>query len=341
MNIYCWEGYNQKKFLKEYPSKVNSNSFISDYLIAVDIKKKLVNCNIININNAFIRDYLWKFNLIKELDYKKYESVYSDYIKNFLYLSKWTKSINRKKIIGVGQRFGNLNYVINSNSIHSKTAEIEGYNLIKDKKNKYGILLFEDFNIMQISLSCGVNPFKKLNHNEVLKFSENCQLWFKNATLISDNYFVLNKLLNKRKIDFYLTGGTFTCSIARKQGFNNIISIIPKNKVNKLKQGLIFTEITSILKKNYHSNYENFIDYMLSRQKCYEIAMSKYTCNPVLQMGNNKVFELFNKKDLDIIQWNSLQNSFVFSHEYQIVPNYKRLLTIFRKTLSLHSQKII
>mgnify|MGYP001310576011 FL=1 len=69
--------------------------------------------------------------------------------------------------------------------------------------------------------------------------------------------------------------------------------------------------------------------------------MSKYTCNPVLQMGNNKVFNLFSRNDLDIIQWNTLNNSHLYSHEYQIIPNYKKLLTIFRSILSLYSQKFI
>ena len=341
MHIYSWEGYNQKKFLKDLPLKVISNNFISDYTIANEIKKKYIKCDIININNAYIRDYLWKFNLIEELNYEKYSSIYSTYLKNFLHLSKWTKSHDKKKIIGVGQRFGNLNYVINSNSIEPRTAEIEGYYLINNKGAKFGILLFEDFNIMQISLSCGINPFKSIDQKKILRFKKNCHLWFDKATFISDNYFLLNKLLNKKKIDFYLTGGTFTCSVARKEGYKNIISIVPKNKINSLKQGIIFTEVTSILKNKIYSNYELFLDYILSNEKCYEIAMSKYTCNPVLQMGNNKVFNLFSRNDLDIIQWNTLNNSHLYSHEYQIIPNYKKLLTIFRSILSLYSQKFI
>ena len=341
MHIYSWEGYNQKKFLKDLPLKVISNNFMSDYTIANEIKKKYIKCDIININNAYIRDYLWKFNLIEELNYEKYSSIYSTYLKNFLHLSKWTKSHDKKKIIGVGQRFGNLNYVINSNSIEPRTAEIEGYNLINNKGAKFGILLFEDFNIMQISLSCGINPFKSIDQKKILRFKKNCHLWFDKATFISDNYFLLNKLLNKKKIDFYLTGGTFTCSVARKEGYKNIISIVPKNKINSLKQGIIFTEVTSILKNKIYSNYELFLDYILSNEKCYEIAMSKYTCNPVLQMGSNKVFNLFSRNDLDIIQWNTLNNSHLYSHEYQIIPNYKKLLIIFRSILSLYSQKFI
>ena len=341
MNIYCWEGYNHNKFLKDFPLKVKSNNFISDYIVANDIKKKLIKCDVININNSFIRDYLWKFNLIKEIDYEKYSAHYSNYLNSFLFLSKWTKSQNKKQIIGVGQRFGNLNYVINSNSIQTRTAELEGYNLIHNKGIKFGILLFEDFNIMQISLSCGINPFKKLEQKQILKFKKNCHLWFDKATLISDNYFLLNKFLNKKKIDFYLTGGTFTCSVARKEGHSNIKSIIPKNKINNLKQGIIFTEVTSILKNKTYSNYEPFLDYILSQRKCYEIAMSKFTCNPVLQMGNSKLFNLFSRNDLNIIQWNTLNNSRLYSHEYQIIPNYKKLLTIFRKILSSYSQKFV
>ena len=69
---------------------------------------------------------------------------------------------------------------------------------------------------------------------------------------------------------------------------------------------------------------------ILSDQKSYEIAMSKYTCNPVLQMGNPKIYNLFSKNDLKIIQFDNLDESKFYSHEYQIIPNYKKLLRIFK-----------
>ena len=95
------------------------------------------------------------------------------------------------------------------------------------------------------------------------------------------------------------------------------------------------------MKNKTYSNYEPFLDYILSQRKCYEIAMSKFTCNPVLQMGNSKLFNLFSRNDLNIIQWDTLNNSQLYSHEYQIIPNYKKLLTIFRKILSSYSQKFV
>ena len=87
------------------------------------------------------------------------------------------------------------------------------------------------------------------------------------------------------------------------------------------------------------TNAEKYLDYILRDNKSYEIAMSKYTCNPVLQMGNPKVFNLFTKKDLKVIQYDSLADSNNYSHEYQIVPNYKKLLRIFNKNYKIFNIK--
>ena len=117
MKIYCWEGYNQKKYLRKFNQKIVSKSFISDFQIANKIKKKLVKCDVLNINNAFIRDFLWKHDLIQELNYLKYNSMYEDYITIFNHLSRWTKNKDQNKIIGIAQRFGSFNFVINSKLI--------------------------------------------------------------------------------------------------------------------------------------------------------------------------------------------------------------------------------
>ena len=45
-------------------------------------------------------------------------------------------------------------------------------------------------------------------------------------------------------------------------------------------------------------------------------------------MGNPKCFELFTKEELDAIQWDSLQEEMARSAEYDIVPDYDKLLDI-------------
>ena len=341
MNLYCWEGYNQKKFLTHYNTKVYPKTFISDYQIAKDIKNKEVDCDVININNAFIKDYLWKYKLIEKINYVNFSEMYNDYISNFKYLSKWTKSNDNKNIIGIAQRFGSFNFVINDKLVSKKTAELNGFNLMLELENEYGVLLFEDFNIMHISLSAGINPFKDLTNSEYLKFDSACKNWLNKSKVISNNFNKLNKLLNKKNIKAYFTGGTFTCSAPRKEGFYNIQAITPRNKINNLKQGIIFTEITSVIKNRNSQNSEKFLNYIIKPNKSYEIAMSKYTSNPVLQMGSKKVFSKFSKKDLKIIQWEDLRSISRHCHDYQLAPNYKILISIFRKHLRQNKTKII
>ena len=52
------------------------------------------------------------------------------------------------------------------------------------------------------------------------------------------------------------------------------------------------------------------------------------TFNPVAQMGNPECFKLFTKDELDAIQWDSLEEEMARSIEYDIVPDYSKLLDI-------------
>lgn len=339
MKLYSWDGYNESKYLKDYNRKVIAKQFLSDYEIAEKISKNKIQSDILNINNAYVRDYLDQKKLLKELNKDQFESTYKDYIKYYENLSKWTISKDKKRIIGIAQRFGNFGIVINNHKISRNYAEQYGYNIIKENKLPYGLLLLEDFNIMQISLSTGINPFRKLTKDQINIFNNKCIEWMESSSIISNDYKHLNKLLSAKTINCYLTGGTYTCSISRREGIKNIISIIPRNKIRNLRQGILFTEITSLIKNNNKINFEDFLKFMLREDKCYQIAMSKNTCNPVIQMGNKKIFSNFSKEDLSIIQWNNLKNDSEYCHEYQIVPDYKNLIKIFRKNLNKYKYK--
>jgi spermidine/putrescine transport system substrate-binding protein len=45
-------------------------------------------------------------------------------------------------------------------------------------------------------------------------------------------------------------------------------------------------------------------------------------------MGNSACFDLFSKEELDVIQWDSLEEEMARSAEYDIVPDYDKLLDI-------------
>ena len=58
------------------------------------------------------------------------------------------------------------------------------------------------------------------------------------------------------------------------------------------------------------------------------MAFAEGTFNPVAQMGNPECFKLFTKSELDAIQWDSLEEEMTRSIEYDIVPDYDKLLDI-------------
>ena len=58
------------------------------------------------------------------------------------------------------------------------------------------------------------------------------------------------------------------------------------------------------------------------------VAFAEGTFNPVTQMGNPDCFKLFTKEELDAIQWDSLEEEMAGSVEYDIVPDYDKLLDI-------------
>ena len=58
------------------------------------------------------------------------------------------------------------------------------------------------------------------------------------------------------------------------------------------------------------------------------VAFAEGTFNPVAQMGNPECFELFTTEELDAIQWDSLEEEMARSVEYDIVPDYDKLLDI-------------
>jgi spermidine/putrescine transport system substrate-binding protein len=59
-----------------------------------------------------------------------------------------------------------------------------------------------------------------------------------------------------------------------------------------------------------------------------DVAFAEGTFNPVTQMANPDCFSLFTADELDAIQWDSLEEEMAQSYEYDIVPDYEKLLDI-------------
>ena len=66
-------------------------------------------------------------------------------------------------LIGICQRFGPFNLVVNAHRIDRASAEDQGFELANERVPRpYGILLYEDFNLFHVCIGAGLDPFSSL-----------------------------------------------------------------------------------------------------------------------------------------------------------------------------------
>ncbi|HRX36535.1 MAG TPA: spermidine/putrescine ABC transporter substrate-binding protein, partial [Aestuariivirga sp.] len=163
----------------------------------------------------------------------------------------------------------------------------------------------------------------------VAKFTEVAQRVFKGAKLVGD-IATMNQALVSGEIDFHMTGGTYSASPARADGNPNIRGITPKSgPMEGGKGGIAWIEITSTVNNPELSPLAaDFLEYVQQPEMAHTVAFAEGTFNPVAQMGNPDCFNLFTKEELDAIQWDSLAEEMSRCVEYDIVPDYDKLLDI-------------
>ena len=81
-------------------------------------------------------------------------------------------------------------------------------------------------------------------------------------------------------------------------------------------------------KPRFEAVAESFLEYVQGAETAHRVAFAEGTFNPVAQMGNPDCFNLFTKEELDAIQWDSLEEEMSRCVEYDIVPDYDKLLDI-------------
>ncbi len=96
------------------------------------------------------------------------------------------------------------------------------------------------------------------------------------------------------------------------------------------KGGIVWVEVTSLVDNpNPSTLAEEFLEYVQRPDICKKVAFAEGTYNPISQMANPKVFELYDKEELDAIQWDSLSDEMARAVDYSINPDYDAMLSIY------------
>ena len=335
LNILCWEGYNSAQVLDPFRTEkgatVKAESLTNDPTMINRLRAGETNVwDLINVNNPWARKVMFSEKLIAPLDRARFEPFFDKMMPAFKAPYKWAMDESGAELLGMAQRFGPYSYVVNTDKISRATAEDQGWNLWNDAANagKYGILESDDWNVFNICLIAGFDPFKVHSDEEVAKFKETAERVFKGAKVVGD-IATMNQALISGEIDFHMTGGTYSASPARADGNPNIRGITPKSGPMNGKGGVAWIEITSTVNNPQLSPLAaDFLEFVQSPKMSHTVAFAEGTFNPVSQMGNPECFALFTKEELDAIQWDSLDEEMARCVEYDIVPDYDKLLDI-------------
>ena len=337
LNILCWEGYNSDEvldpFRREQSADVKAESGTSDPDMINKLRAGEVNVwDVINVNQPWAREQMYPEGLIKPLPRDQFEGYFNEMMEPFHMPYKWALSQDEKDLIGIVQRFGPFNFVVNTDKVSRDMAEDQGFDLFNDDANagKFGILTYDNWNIYHMCVGSGIDPFVKHSDDEIAAFEKTARKWFKGAKLLTDDLVQMNLALINGEIDFYCTGGTYTASPARLDGATNIRGITPKRGPMGGKGGIVWVEVTSLVNNPQLSPLgEEFLHYVQRPEVCHAVAFSEGTYNPVSQMADPKVFEKFSSEELDAIQWDSLEEEMANSVDYAINPDYDRMDEIY------------
>jgi len=335
LNILCWEGYNSAQVLDPFRSakgaEVKAESLTNDPTMINRLRAGETGVwDLINVNNPWARKVMAPEGLIKPLPKDEFEPYFEKMLPAFKPPYKWAMSDDGKDLLGIAQRFGPYSFVINTDKISRPTAEEQGWDLFNDASlaGKYGILESDDWNVFNIFLVAGINPFVEHSEDDLKKFSETAQKVFKGAKVIGD-IATMNQALVSGEIDLHLTGGTYSVSPARADGNANLRAVTPLKGPMDGKGGIAWIEITSTVNNpNLSPLATEFLKYVQDPEVAHTVAFAEGTFNPVTQMGDKACFDLFTKEELDAIQWDSLEEEMARCAEYDIVPDYDKALEL-------------
>lgn len=337
LNILCWEGYNTDDVLQPFRAlnpgaTIRAESGTSDPDMINKLRAGEVNVwDLINVNQPWARGQLYPEGLIKPLTKERFLPYFEKMLPEFQGPYPLAMA-DDGEMIGIVQRFGPFSFVVNTDKISREMAEDQGWKLFLDPamNGRYGVLTYDNWNVMHMCMTGDQNPFEPIDEAGLETFRGTAEAIFGGAKLLSDDLVAMNTALINGEIDAYFTGGTYTASPARLDGFSNIRGISPKSGPVGGKGGVVWVEVTSLVNNPNPSTLgEDFLEFVHKPEICKAVGFAEGTYNPVSQMGDDAVFSLWNSEELDAIQWDSLSEEMERSVEYDIVSSYDKLIEIY------------
>jgi len=344
LNILCWEGYNSDNVLNPFRKlhkgiELKAESGTDDPSMINKLRAGEIKVwDLINLNQCWARQQMWGEKLIKALDKERFmpylEKMMPMFYNKEMGINPFALSPDGKELIGMMQRFGPMNFVVNTKKISKKLAEDEGLPMFLDPKmkGKFGLLAWDNWNVLHMCVASGFTPYKVHTPEEIEAFKKTAQTLFTNAKMIGADPAQLNQALINGEIDAIFSGGVYTCSVARAEGYNEVLHISPLKGPMNGKGSIQWFEVTSVVNNpNVSPLAEKFLEYVQKPEICHTVAMAEASHNPVTQMSQPDVFAKFSREELNCFQYDTLEEEMNRSADYETIPDNDVLTAIYNE----------
>jgi spermidine/putrescine transport system substrate-binding protein len=341
LTMLTWDGYVDTRVLDTFTERhkhaVKYELHTSDPDSVNKLRAGQTNIwDIINLNNPWAREIMWPEDLIVELPRDRFDPYFDKMLPMFKPPYKWAMSQDEQHLLGVCQRVDTFDFVVNTDKISADMGKDQGWDLFHDPKmkGKYGILAYDNWNIMHMCLGAGLHPFKAKTDDQVAKFEEVARAWINGAKLISDDFNALNLAVLNGEIDAYFSGGTYSVSAARMEGENQLYHVAPKSGPADGKGAINWIELNSAVNNpDFHPGAFDWLEFILQPDVCYYVGTAGGFLLPIGQLSDPDVLAKFSKEELNAFQWDEFDYRIESAVEYDVVPDYDKLYDIYTKAL--------
>ncbi len=341
LTMLTWDGYVDTRVLDTFTDRHKTNVKYELHTSDPDSVNKLragqTNIwDIINLNNPWAREIMWPENLIVELPRERFDPYFEKMLPMFKPPYKWAMSQDEAHLLGVCQRVDTFDFVVNTDKISADMGKDQGWDLFNDPKmkGKYGILAYDNWNIMHMCLGAGLHPFKEKTDDQVAKFEKTARAWINGAKVISDDFNALNLAILNGEIDAYFSGGTYSVSAARMEGENQLYHVAPKSGAADGKGAINWIELNSAVNNpDFHPAAFDWLEFILQPDVCYYVGTAGGFLLPIGQLSDPEVLAKFSKEELNAFQWDEFDYRIESAVEYDVVPDYNKLYDIYTAAL--------
>ncbi len=335
LNLLCWDAYADPRlaemWLKDTGTKLKSEIHISDPQSLNRLRAgETKNWDFINVNDPWAKNYFWPEKLIVELPRDRFEPLYDKMLPKFKPPYARAMSRDGEHLLGVVQRLETFDIAINTDKISVETAKNEGWDMFNNADFKFGVLAYEDWNVMDLCMIAGIHPYKDKTDADVAKFTETANRVMKQAKTVTTDFVQLNLAMLNNEIDAYFCGGTYSIASARREGNNNLYAISPPKGPADGKGGINWIELNSAINNpNFNPKAFEFLEWMVKPDQAYIVASGNGNLQPVAQMIQPEVLAKFSKEELDAMQFDTLDERLAAATEFDIVPQYDKLYDLY------------